>query len=75
MAQGSGLLLPRLAGVPLIQRVVADDHLAVILAKALVELNIAVPGDWNKAEHDPPSFIRLTSRQRTSGRMRHPGPN
>jgi hypothetical protein len=41
-------------------RLVADDHLAVMLAKALVELDIAVPGDWEKAEHDPTSFIRLT---------------
>ena len=60
MAQGSGLLLPRLAGVPLIHRVVADDRLAVMLAKALVELDIALPGDWKRAEHDPTSFIRIT---------------
>ena len=60
MAQGAGLLLPRLAGVPLIHRVVADDRLAVMLAKSLVELDIAVPGDWKRAECDPTSFIRLT---------------
>jgi hypothetical protein len=60
MAQEAGLLLPRLAGVPLIHRVVADDHLAVMLAKALVELDIAVPGDWKRAECDATSFTRLT---------------
>ena len=60
MAQGTGLLLPRLAGVPLIHRVVSDDRLAVMLAKSLVELDIAIPGDWKKAECDPTSFIRLT---------------
>jgi hypothetical protein len=60
MAQGTGLVLPRLAGVPLIHRVVADDRLAVMLAQALVELDIAVPGDWQKAESDPTSFTRLT---------------
>jgi hypothetical protein len=60
MAQGAGLLLPRLTGVPLIHRVVADDHLAVMLAKSLVELDIGVPGDWKKAECDPTSFTRLT---------------
>jgi hypothetical protein len=60
MAQGTGLLLPRLAGIPLIHRVVADDRLAVMLAKALVELDIAVPGDWKGAECDPTSFIRIT---------------
>jgi hypothetical protein len=60
MAQGTGLLLPRLAGVPPIHRVVADDRLAVMLAKSLVELDTAIPGDWTGAEHDPTSFIRIT---------------
>jgi hypothetical protein len=59
MAQGAGLL-PRLAGIPPIHRMVADDRLAVMLAKSLVELDIAVPGDWKKAECDPTSFTRLT---------------
>jgi hypothetical protein len=40
--------------------VVADDRLAVMLAKSLVELDIAVPGDWKRAECDPTSFIRIT---------------
>jgi len=31
-----------------------------MLAKALVELDIAVPGDWKRAERDPTSFTRLT---------------
>jgi len=60
MAQGSGLVLPRLDAVPLIHRLVADDRLAVMLAKALLDLDIAVPGDWEKAERDPTSFIRIT---------------
>ena len=60
MAQGSGLLIPRLDAVPLVQRLVADDRLAVMLAKALLEPHIAVPGDWQRAECDPTSFIRLT---------------
>lgn len=60
MAQGSGLVLPRFGTVPVVQRLVADDRLAVMLAKALLELNIAVPGDWKRAEHDPTSFVRLT---------------
>ena len=49
-----------LAAVPLIHRLVADDRLAVMLAKSLVELDIAVPGDWKRAERDPTSFIRIT---------------
>ena len=60
MAKGASLILPRLTGVPLIHRVIADDRLAVILAESLVELDIAVPGDWKRAEHDPTSFIRIT---------------
>jgi len=60
MAKGGSLLLPRLTAVPLIHRMVADDRLAVMLAKSLVELDIAVPGDWKRAERDPTSFIRLT---------------
>jgi hypothetical protein len=39
---------------------VADDRLAVFLAKSLVELDIAVPGDWKRAECGPTSFIRIT---------------
>jgi len=59
MAQGAGLL-PQLAGIPPIHRMVADDRLAVMLAKSLVELDIAIPGDWKRAEGDPTSFTRLT---------------
>jgi hypothetical protein len=40
--------------------VVADDRLAVMLAKSLVELDIAVRADWKRAESDPTSFARLT---------------
>jgi hypothetical protein len=57
MAHGSGLVLPRFGPVPAIHRFVADDRLAVMLAKALLELDIAIPGDWKRAERDPTSFI------------------
>jgi len=60
MAQGCGLVLPRLGTVPVMHRLVADDRLAVMLAMALLELDIAVPGDWKRACHDPTSFIRIT---------------
>jgi hypothetical protein len=60
MAQGGSLLVPRLDGVPPLQRLAADERLAVILAKLVVELDIALPGDWKKADCDPTSFIRLT---------------
>ena len=60
MAQGGGLLLPRFGTVPVMHRLVADDRLAVMLAKALLELDIAVAGDWKKAKSDPTTFIRVT---------------
>jgi hypothetical protein len=60
MGQGSGLVLPRFGTAPVVHRLVADDRLAVMLAKALLELDIAVPGDWEKAERDPTTFIRIT---------------
>ncbi len=60
MGQGRGLLIPRLGSVPPVHRLVADDHLAVMLAKALVEVDIAVPGDWKRAERDAISFVRIT---------------
>ena len=60
MAQGGGLLIPRLDAIPMVHRLVADDRLAVMLAKSLLDLDIAVPGDWKRAERDPTSFIRVT---------------
>src|ERR1035437_3068758 len=71
MAQGSGLVLPRLGAVQVVHRLVADDGLAVMLAEALLELDIAVPGDWEKADHDPTSFIRITLERWIHG---HGGP-
>jgi hypothetical protein len=60
MAQGSGLVIPRLGGVPLVHRLVADDRLAVLLAQSLLELDIATPADWAKAEYEPTPFIEIT---------------
>src|ERR1035437_1650444 len=71
MAQGSGLVLPRLGAVQVVHRLVADDRLVVMLAEALLELDIAVPGDWEKADHDPTSFIRITLERWIHG---HGGP-
>ena len=60
MAPRGGFSLPQLAGIPTGQRLIADDRLAVTLAESLVKLDIASPEDWEKAEHDPTSYIRIT---------------
>lgn len=59
MAQGGNLQLPRLNDVPLLHRLVADDGMAVILAKSFLEMDIAAAEDWNTAESDPTSFVRI----------------
>jgi hypothetical protein len=60
MAPGSGLAIPRLDGIPLVHRLVADDRLAVLLAKSLVELDIAPPVDWARTDCEPTSFTGIT---------------
>jgi hypothetical protein len=59
MAQGGNLQLPRLNDVPVLHRLVADDGMAVILAKSLLEMDIAAAEDWKTAESDPISFVRI----------------
>ncbi len=60
MAPGSGLRLPRLDSVPLVHRLVADDRLAILLAKPLLELDVAAPAEWRETECEPTSFIGIT---------------
>ena len=60
MALGEGFAPPRLTNVPTTQRMIAGDQLAMALAESLVKLDIALPEDWNKAEHDPTSYIRIS---------------
>ncbi len=59
MAQSGNLQLPCLNDVPLIHRLVADDGMAVVLAKSLIEMDIAPAEDWKTAESDPTSFVRI----------------
>ena len=58
MGLGCGLVLPRVGPVPVVHRLVADDHLAVMLAKSLVELDIAVPRD--SSGKSPPATARFS---------------
>ena len=59
MARGGGFELPRLDDVPLTHWLVADDGRAVVLAKSLVEMDIAAAQDWKTVESDPTSFVRI----------------
>jgi hypothetical protein len=43
MAQGSGVVLPRLDGVAVEHRVAGEDQRAILLARTLTELKIAEP--------------------------------
>ena len=52
MGRGGGLL-PLLAGIPPIHRIVADDRLAVMLAKSFVDLDIAAPWRLEKGGRRP----------------------
>ena len=60
MASGDNLALPRLDGVPVEHSLCAGDEPSVALAKTLLKLDIAVPEDWEKAKHDPTTYIGLT---------------
>ena len=56
MAQGGGLLIPRLDAVPMAHRLVADDRLAVMLAKALLETGYCRPWRLEKGGTRPNIF-------------------
>lgn len=60
MAVGQSLLMPGLGGVPAEHRFWGGDVAAVTLARTLAELDIAVPGDWNAARHDPAAYVLIT---------------
>jgi hypothetical protein len=60
MPNGTGLLIPRLDGVPVEHRFRAGDRAAIRLVQALVELNIANPSDWERVHRDPTDYLRAT---------------
>ena len=60
MGIGDPLTLPRLDGVVIEHRVSAGDEPSVALAKSLLQLDIAVPEDWEKAKRDPTAYVWLT---------------
>jgi len=60
MGSGNQLALPRLDGVEIEHRFCAGDEPAVALARSLLQLDIAIPDDWEKAKRDPTTYIWLT---------------
>jgi len=60
MRSGNQLTMPRLDGVVIEHRFCSGDEPAVALVKALLQLDIAVPEDWEKAKRDPTAYAWLT---------------
>ncbi len=60
MGSGTHLLIPCLDQVPLEYHFHAGERAAVQLARVLLELNIADPGDWQQARRDPTEYVQAT---------------
>jgi len=60
MATGDQLSIPRLEGMPPKYLYSADDSASVALARALVELDLAAPEDWEPAHRDPGMYVLKT---------------
>jgi hypothetical protein len=57
MPRGTGVILPRLAGIESELQWVSDDRSLVKLAKILVELGIGDPHDWAGCGKNPSKFL------------------
>jgi len=60
MAMGDQLSIPRLEGVPLEYLYSTGDSALIALARALVELDLAAPEDWESARRDPGIYVLKT---------------
>lgn len=58
IAAGSGLVIPRLDGVPLEQQLWQGEATAARLARTLIEANIADPSDWFAPKQNPFEFLK-----------------
>ena len=58
MPTGSGLAIPRLAGVPLEQQLWQGGHAAARLAHSFLEADVADVGDWIAAKQNPIEFLK-----------------
>src|SRR5258708_34004335 len=63
MAAGRGVVLPQLAGIEPELQGARDDRSLVTLAKRLLELGIAVPGDWLRCGKNPSKYLVATVRR------------
>ena len=63
MSPGTGVVLPQLAGIQPELQWVSDDRSLVTLAKRLLELGIAVPGDWPRCGKNPSKYLMATVRR------------
>ena len=60
MGRSGSLAMPSLEGVAVAHRYSGGDRLTLDLARALVELDIGAPEDWETAAYDPTSLIEAT---------------
>ena len=60
MATGDQLSIPRLEGVPLDYLYSTGDSALIALARTLVELDLAVPEDWESAHRDAGAYVLRT---------------
>ena len=63
MAPGGGHLLPKLAGLPTVYRWREGSEVPSVLARHLLELEIADVDDWEKAGADAHDFVGFTVRR------------
>jgi hypothetical protein len=60
MGTGDRLVIPRLLGVPAEYLYSVGDSALIALARTLVELDLAAPGDWESAHRDPGAYVLRT---------------
>ena len=63
MGQASGVILPKLDGVPVEYRLSAEHPLAIRLAQTLTKLGLAEPSAWEDAKHSPTGYVQAALRR------------
>jgi len=60
MGQASGVVLPKLDGVPVEYRLSAEDPRAIKLAQTLTAVGLAEPAAWEDAKRSPAGYVQAT---------------